>query len=74
MCNHPVGFVYRHFDAAGYIRSRWINNFQKGKTMTQSRFIHVIWDFPVMLFNIGAKKIRKHVADRENDEARWLNG
>ena len=42
--------------------------------MTHNRLIHVIWDFPVMLFNIGREKIRKHVADRENEEARWLNG
>jgi hypothetical protein len=48
--------------------------FQKGKTMTHNRLIHVIWDFPVMLFNIGREKIRKHAADRENEEARWLNG
>jgi len=49
-------------------------NFQKGKTVTQNTHIHVIWDFPVMLFNIGRKKFRKYVADRENQEARWLNG
>lgn len=42
--------------------------------MTKTSLTHVIWDFPVMLFNIGAKKIRKYVADRENEEARWLNG
>ena len=48
--------------------------FQKGKTVTQKTLIHVIWDFPVMLFNIGAKKFRKYAADRENQEARWLNG
>jgi hypothetical protein len=48
--------------------------FQKGKTMTQNSLIHVIWDFPVMLFNAGATKFRKYVADRENQEARWLNG
>lgn len=42
--------------------------------MTQNILIHVIWDFPVMLFNIGAKKIRKYAADRDNDDARWLNG
>jgi hypothetical protein len=42
--------------------------------MTQNSLIHVIWDFPAMLFNMGAKKIRKYVADRENEEARWLNG
>jgi hypothetical protein len=74
MCNHRGGSVYRSSDVAGYIRFRWINDFQKGKTMTQNSLIHVIWDFPVMLFNIGAKKIRKYVADRENEEARWLNG
>jgi hypothetical protein len=42
--------------------------------MTQNSLIHVIWDFPVMLFNAGATKFRKYVADRENQEARWLNG
>lgn len=42
--------------------------------MTQNSLIHVIWDFPVMLFNIGREKIRKYVADRDNDEGRWLNG
>ena len=42
--------------------------------MTQNRLIHVIWDFPMMLFNIGAKKIRRYIADRDHEEARWLNG
>lgn len=42
--------------------------------MTKNSLIHVIWDFPVMLFNMGRDKIRKHVVDRENEEARWLNG
>jgi hypothetical protein len=42
--------------------------------MTQNSLIHVIWDFPVMLFNIGREKVRKYVANRENEEARWLNG
>lgn len=48
--------------------------FQKGRTMTQNILSRVIWDFPVMLFNIGAKKIRSYVADRDKEEARWLNG
>ena len=42
--------------------------------MTQNSLIHVIWDFPVMLFNSATKKIRRHIADRQNEEARWLNG
>lgn len=42
--------------------------------MTKTSLIRVIWDFPVMLFNIGREKIRKYAADRENEEARWLNG
>lgn len=42
--------------------------------MTQNILTRVIWDFPVMLFNIGARKIRNYVADRDKEEARWLNG
>lgn len=42
--------------------------------MTKNSSIRVIWDFPVMLFNIVAKKIRQYFVDRENEEGRWLNG
>lgn len=42
--------------------------------MAQNSFIHVIWDFPVMLFNMGREKIRKCGVARDNDEGRWLNG
>ena len=48
--------------------------FQKGKTVTQNTLIHVIWDFPVMLFNKGREKIRQLAAAREKEDARWLNG
>ena len=42
--------------------------------MTKNALIHVIWDFPVMLFNVAAKKIRQRAADRQNEIARRLNG
>ena len=42
--------------------------------MTQNSRTHVIWDFPVMLFNKGAKKFRAYLAEREGKKARWLNG
>ena len=42
--------------------------------MTQNSRTHVIWDFPVMLFNKGREKIRNYLAARDSDEARWLNG
>jgi hypothetical protein len=42
--------------------------------MTRKRLTHVIWDFPVMLFNMGREKIRKRAAEREKEDARWLNG
>ena len=48
--------------------------FGKGKTMTKNSAIHVIWDFPVMLFNKGREKIRQLAAAREKEDARWLNG
>ena len=47
---------------------------KKGKTMTVNSLTHVIWDFPVMLFNITREKIAKIIADRDDDDARWLNG
>lgn len=39
--------------------------------MTQNKLIHVIWDFPVMLFNKGTQKIRQYVSGRDKDEGRW---
>ncbi len=42
--------------------------------MTHNRLTHVIWDFPVMLFNKGREKIRQMAAAREKEDARWLNG
>jgi hypothetical protein len=45
-----------------------------GKTMTKKAISHVIWDFPVKLFNVAAKKIRKRATDRKVKQARWLNG
>ena len=42
--------------------------------MTKNTITHVIWDFPVMLFNIAAKKIRQREANRQKEAARWLNG
>ena len=42
--------------------------------MTVAALIHVIWAFPVMLFNIIRGKIAKNIAHREEQEARWLNG
>jgi len=74
LCNYPGGSVYRASIAAFYIFPRWINRFQKGKTMTRNRLTHVIWDFPVMLFNKGREKIRERAAARSKEDARWLNG
>jgi hypothetical protein len=42
--------------------------------MTVNSLIQFMWDFPVMLFNIISEKIAKFVADRNDDDARWLNG
>lgn len=42
--------------------------------MTLAAVIHVIWDFPVMLFNTVREKIAKNIAGREEEEGRWLNG
>lgn len=42
--------------------------------MTLKTLAHVIWDFPVRLFNIGRDKFAKIVRDRAQAEARWLNG
>ena len=42
--------------------------------MTVNSLVQVMWDFPVMLFNIISEKIAKFVADRNDDDARWLNG
>jgi hypothetical protein len=74
MCNHPGGSIYRFGVSPGYIPLVRSTRFQEGKTMTQNNLIHVIWDFPVMLFNKGREKIRKLAAAREQEDARWLNG
>jgi hypothetical protein len=76
MCNHRGEMVYHFKRSGGYINPRWINriSMKKGKTMTARSLAHVIWDFPVMLFNIISEKIAKFVADRNDDDARWLNG
>jgi hypothetical protein len=76
MCNHCGGMVYHFGPSGGYINPRWIKriSMKKGKTMTVNLLTHVIWDFPVMLFNITREKIAKFVADRDNEDARWLNG
>lgn len=74
MCNLPGGSIYRCGVSVFYIHSRSINRFQKGKTMTRNRLTHVIWDFPVMLFNKGREKFRQRIAEREKEDARWLNG
>ena len=42
--------------------------------MTVNSPIQIMWDFPVMLFNIISEKIAKFIADRNDDDARWLNG
>lgn len=76
MCNYRGEMVYHLKSAGGYIHSRWINRIscKKGKTMTVNPLTHFIWDFPVMLFNIAREKIAKIIADRDDDDARWLNG
>jgi hypothetical protein len=48
---------------------------QEGTTMTAlTKRISVIWDFPVMVFNMGREKLEKIFANRDEDEGRWLNG
>jgi len=42
--------------------------------MTLAALVHVIWDFPVMLFNTAREKIAKNIAEHEKEEGRWLNG
>jgi hypothetical protein len=76
MCNHRGEMVYHRRPSGGYTNPRWINriSMKKGKTMTVNSLTHLIWDFPVMLFNIAREKIAKFVADRDDDDARWLNG
>lgn len=76
MCNHRGEMVYHPRRSGGYIHCRWINriSLKKGKTMTVKSLAQVIWDFHMMLFNIISEKIAKFVADRDNEDARWLNG
>jgi len=67
---------YRLFRPFVYICVRQMNDdrLKKGKTMTVNSLIQFMWDFPVMLFNIISERIAKLVADRNDDDARWLNG
>ncbi|MDB5525710.1 MAG: hypothetical protein JWM58_3473 [Rhizobium sp.] len=68
--------VYRTFRLMAYIHPRQIHNRpkKKGKTMTPKMNMHVIWDFPVRVFNIVREKIAKIIADRAQADGRWLNG
>jgi hypothetical protein len=48
---------------------------QEGTTMTALiRHMSVIWELPVMIFNIGRDLLAKIFSDRPEDEGRWLNG
>lgn len=38
------------------------------------RHMSVIWELPVMIFNIGRDLLAKIFSDRPEDEGRWLNG
>ena len=68
--------IYRLFGSPGYIIARQLHEepTKKGKTMTLKTIIHVIWDFPVMIFNMVRGKIAKIIADRALADERWLNG
>lgn len=76
MCNLCGEMVYRIFRFIAYIGTRRMERrpMKKGKTMTVNSLLQVMWDFPVTLFNIIREKIAKFVADRNDDDARWLNG
>jgi hypothetical protein len=39
-----------------------------------TKLISVIWDFPVMVFNMAREKLAKIFANSDEDEGRWLNG
>lgn len=76
MCNLCGEMVYRVFRSIAYIGIRQMKrrSMKKGKTMTANSLFQTMWDFPVMLFNIAREKIAKFIADRDNEDARWLNG
>ncbi|MDB5554655.1 MAG: hypothetical protein JWL86_4639 [Rhizobium sp.] len=76
MCNLCGEMIYRVFRSIAYIGIRQMKprSMKKGKTMTVNSLIQAMWDFPVMLFNITREKIAKFVADRDNEDTRWLNG
>jgi hypothetical protein len=76
MCNLCGEMVYRvfHFMAYIVIRQTKRKSMKKGKTMTVNSLLQVMWDFPVILFNIAREKAAKFVADRNDQDARWLNG
>ena len=42
--------------------------------MTRNMPIHVIWDFPMMLFNAARGKFRMFLDRRAEEEGRWING
>lgn len=42
--------------------------------MTPKTLTHVIWDFPMKIFNTVREKIAKIIADRALADERWLNG
>ncbi len=72
--------VYRLFRPLRYIIPRQPHRtdeeMKKGKTMTMilKTITHVIWDFPVMIFNMLRGKIAKIIADRALADERGLNG
>jgi hypothetical protein len=76
MCNLCGEMVYRVFRFMAYIviRQTKRKSMKKGKTMTVNSLLQVMWDFPVILFNIAREKVAKFVADRNDEDARWLNG
>jgi hypothetical protein len=76
MCNLCGEMVYRVFRFMAYIviRQTKRKSMKKGKTMTVNSLLQVMWDFPVILFNIAREKAAKFVADRNDQDARWLNG
>jgi hypothetical protein len=76
MCNLCGEMVYRVFRCMAYIviRQTKRKSMKKGKTMTVNSLLQVMWDFPVILFNIAREKVAKFVADRNDEDARWLNG
>jgi hypothetical protein len=68
--------VYRSFPLMAYINPCQMHHkpTKKGKTMTPKALTHVIWDFPMSIFNMAREKIAKIIADRAQADERWLNG